>query len=121
MKNILFVKLVVTHGCRNYINITKYRVKKVTDKRVYYYSILDEDTTDEDVRYVDKEMFENCSIKSISDNAIISTIWCDEKDLYKAEYLVSHELEKYLTDLIFNIECCFMNYKKRSMIKIEAD
>ena len=118
MNNILFVKMVVTDGCRNYINITKYKVQNITDERIYYYTIFDEDTTEDDVKYIEKERLENCIVKSISENAIISTIWCKEEDLQTAKEMVANELEQYLKKLINNIEICFAHSKIRSMVKI---
>ena len=118
MKNILFIKMTITDGRRNYINITKYKVQKVTEKRVYYYTIFDEDTTEEDVKYIEKEKLENCIVKSIGENTMISTIWCKEEDLNKSKKLVADELENYLKKLINNIETCFIHSKIRSMVKI---
>lgn len=119
MKNIVFVKMTVTEGRRNYISIVKYRVQKVTDKRVYYYTVLDEDTTEDDVKYVEKDRFGDCEVICVGGiGSIISSVWCYEEDLDISKELVAKELEGYLNNLISNISKCFDDVKVKSMIKI---
>lgn len=119
MKNIVFVKMTVTEGRRNYISIVKYRVQKVTDKRVYYYTVLNEDTTEDDVKYVEKDRFGDCEVICVGGiGSIISSVWCYEEDLDISKELVAKELEGYLNNLISNISKCFDDVKVKSMIKI---
>lgn len=118
MGNILFVKMTVTNGDRNYINITKYKVSKVTDKRVYYYSILDEDTNEDDILYVEKDRFNNCIVKSISEKAITSSIWCKEEDLEDAKNKVGFDLKKFVLKFLNNVDKSYKHPRIRSMIRI---
>lgn len=78
VNKIYFAKLRTFKTLPTSISITEYCIKKVTEKRVYYYENFDKHSTEEDVKFVDKNKFGTYDV--ILENGIVATTWFSDSE-----------------------------------------
>lgn len=129
IKKIYFARLTILKSKENSLNINEYCIKKITDKRVYYYEELDSDTTDEDVKIVDKNKFGNYEVE-LKNNPVATTWFFEgETKISEDELMVTKNnkeiaiegLEKAIKDELDRMLNKLGSYKlvERTFIKIK--
>ena len=129
IKKIYFARLTILKSKENSLNITEYCIKKITDKRVYYYEELDSDTTDEDVKIVDKNKFGEYEVE-LKNNPVATTWFFEgETRIQEDEFIVTKNnkeiaiegLEKAIRDELDRMLNKLGSYKliERTSIKVK--
>lgn len=115
--NIYMVKFTMFDKLKPLLQIKEFKTHKITDKRVYYYEIYDEDSNEDDITYINRDMFTKGMITQ-SDTSISSTMWCDKEELEYVKNKVKLNMRRNLENKIRRIFSSDINESNRSSIKI---
>ena len=101
MKKIYLIKLSVFEGRKSHVSVAEYAVAKETANKVYYYDILDNESTDTDIKSVNKKYLEE--VLFIGNSLTSAKIWCFKEDkeasIKKLQSEIRSQLEKRLNNL----------------------